>query len=109
MPATSHLFKRYKTPHPFNNYFRRNEDVASDTLYSDTKAIDGGVEYAQLFYGTQSQVTDVYGMKRQKHFVKTLQDNVREWEAMNRLLVDSAAVECSKKVLEFLRQLVIQI
>ena len=111
MPATTHLFKRYKTPHPFNNYYhyRRNEDIASDTLYSHTKAIDCGVEYAQLFYGTKTQVTDVYGMKQHKHFVKTLQDVVRKRGAMNRLLVDSATVECSEKVLDFLRQLVIQI
>ena len=34
---------------------------------------------------------------------------MRERGAMNRLLVDSATVECSEKVLDFLRQLVIQI
>ena len=82
MPATTHLFKRYKTPHPFANYFRRPEDVASDTIFADTPAIDCGYTCAQLYYGCKSTVTDVYGMQRKKHFLKTLQDVVRERGAM---------------------------
>ena len=46
-------------------------------------------------------------MQRKKHFIKTLQDVVRERGAMKRLLVDSCQTECSEKVHDFLRQLVI--
>lgn len=42
MPASTTLFKRFKTPHPFANCFCRNEDVASDTVYADTPVIDCG-------------------------------------------------------------------
>ena len=108
MPASTTLFKRFKTPHPFANCFRRNEDVASDTVYSDTPAIDCGHKCAQIFYGCCTQNTDVKGMSRPKKFLRALQDNVRERGAMKRLLVDSANVECSEKVMDYLGMLVIE-
>ena len=108
MPASSHLFKRFKSPHPFANVYRRDEDVSSDTIFADTPAIDCGHVCAQIYYGCKSTVTDAYGMERKKHFIKSLQDNVRDRGAMRRLLVDSCRTECSKKVHDFLRLLVIQ-
>ena len=50
LPASAYLWKRFKSPHPANNVWRRNEDVASDTLFSDTPAIDSGVKCAQIFF-----------------------------------------------------------
>ena len=63
MPMCTHLLKSYKAPHPACNVHRRNEPVASDEVFSDTPAIDGGETSAQIFVGTESLVTDVYGMK----------------------------------------------
>ena len=108
MPASTTLFKRFKTPHPFANCLRRNEDVASDTVYADTPAIDCGHTCAQIFYGCRTQVTDVKGMSRPKKFLRALQDVARERGAMKRLLVDSANVECSEKVMDYLGMLVIE-
>ena len=48
-------------------------------------------------------VTDVYGMKTEKQFVNTLEDNIRERGAMRRLLTDSAKVETSWCALDLLR------
>jgi cell envelope opacity-associated protein A len=42
---------------------RRNEPVATDTVFSDTPAVDSGVTAAQLFVGHESLVADVYGLK----------------------------------------------
>ena len=45
------------------NAKRRDEPVATDTVFSDTPAIDGGQSCAQIYVGTETLVTDVYGMK----------------------------------------------
>ena len=68
------LKKHYKSPFPANNVHRHNEPIITDTVYSDTPAIDSGYTCAQLFVGTKSLVTDVYGMKTGKQFINTLED-----------------------------------
>ena len=45
------------------NWSRRNEAVATDTVFSDTPAVDFGVTMAQVFVGT---------MQSSKQFVSTL-------------------------------------
>ena len=50
-------------------------------------------------------VTDVYGMKTEKQFVNTLEDNIRERGAMSRLLSDHAQAEISARVVGILRAL----
>ena len=65
-PASSHLKKHFRSPYPACNIHRRQEPIATDTVYSDTPAIDDGSKVAQIFVGTTSLVTDVYGMKTPK-------------------------------------------
>ena len=95
--------KHYKARNPALNIPRRNEAVATDTIYSDTPAINGGQKYAQLFVGRRSLVTDVYPLKSLKEFVNTVEDEIRKRGAMTKLISDSAAVEISKKVKDLLR------
>ena len=52
-------------------------------------------------------VCDAYPMKSSKQFVNTLEDNIRERGAMNRLISDSARDEMSSKVKDILRTLII--
>ena len=68
----------------------RHEPVATDTIFSDTPAVDSGVKQAQVFVGRDSLVADVYPMKSVKQFVNTLEDNIRRRGAMDKLLSDSA-------------------
>jgi hypothetical protein len=79
---------------------RRNETVATDTVFNNTPAVDSGVTAAQIFVGRGSLVTDVYGLKMDKEFVITLEDNIRERGARDILLVivpkQRAAIESSK-------------
>jgi hypothetical protein len=105
MPHGTILKKHYKSPFPALNVKRRDEPVATDTVFSDTPAIDGGQTCAQIFVGTETLVTDVYGMKNEKQFVNTLEDNIRERGAMSRLLSDRAQVEISARVVGILRAL----
>ncbi len=105
MPHGTILKKHYKSPYPALNVQRRDEPVATDTVFSDTPSIDGGETCAQIFVGTETLVTDVYGMKSEKQFVNTLEDNIRERGAMSRLLSDRAQVEISARVVGILRAL----
>jgi hypothetical protein len=82
---------------------RRREPVGTDTVYSDTAAIDDGSFSAQIFTGTDTLVTDVYGMKTDREFVRTLEDQIRKRGAMDKLVSDRAQLETSKKVLDILR------
>jgi hypothetical protein len=101
MPNGTILKKHYKSPFPALNVQHRDEPVATDTVYSDTP-IDGGETCAQIFVGTETMVTDVYGMKNKKQFLNTLEDNIRERGAMSRLLSGRAQMEISARVVGIL-------
>ena len=100
--------KHFRSHFPALNVPRRNELVATDTVYSNTPAVDSGTTSAQVFVGTQTLVTDVHGMKSDKEFVSTLEDNIRNRGAMDKLISDRAQVEISNKVLDNLRNYVIE-
>ena len=109
MTQESYPFRmHYKSPAPFYNVPRRNEPVASDTVYSDTPAIDDGSTCAQFYYGLKTEVVDVYGMKTDKQFSNTLWDTIRKRGAMSKLITDMAKSEISQKVKSILRALVIE-
>ena len=59
------------------NVPRRCESVATDTMFSDTPAVDSGVKQAQVFVGRDLLVADIYSIKSGKQFVNTLEDNIR--------------------------------
>ena len=80
----------FKAPNPGIDVFQLNEDGLTDTVYADTSAIDCGHTLAQIFFGSNSHITAVYGIKSTKSFLKTLQDFVRQWGAPNRIIADHA-------------------
>jgi len=102
LPMSTLLKKHYKSPFPALNVHWCDEPIATDTIYSDTPAIDSGATIAQVFVGTESLVTDVYSMKTDKQFVNTLKDQIQEWGAPNQLISNHAQVEISNKVKEIL-------
>ena len=103
LPTGTLLKRTFKSPNPALNVSRRNESVACDIVYSDTPAIDDGSTAAVLFVGTDTQVTDIYGIKTDKQFVNTLEDNIIQRGAPNKLVSDRAQVIVSNKVLDILR------
>ena len=106
-PTGSLLKRAYKSPNPALNVTRRNEPVASDFVHSDEPAIDNGSTGAVIFVGTETLVTDAYGVKTDKQFVNTLEDNIRERGAPTKLISDRAQTEIGRKVLDTLRALFI--
>jgi hypothetical protein len=101
------LKQHWRSRFPACNVKRRNEPVATDTVFSDTPAVDSGVTAAQIFVGRESLVADVYGVKTDKEFVNTLEDNIRERGAMDKLISDCAKAEMSNRVKQILRALCI--
>ena len=71
-PMKKHLKSRNALNIP-----RRHEAVATDTVFSDTPAVDRGVKQAQVFAGRNTLVADAYPMKSGKQFVSTLEDSIR--------------------------------
>jgi septum formation inhibitor MinC len=79
--------------------------VATDTIYSDTPAIDCGITSAQLFVGTKTHTADVYPIKSDKQFVNTLLDNITQRGTPTKLISDRTQVEISERVKQVLRPL----
>ena len=102
IPNTFPMKKHLKSRHPALNIPRRHEPVATDTVFSDTPAVDSGVKQAQVFVSRYYQVADAYPMKSGKQFVNTLEDNIRRRGVMDKLLSDSVKSEISNKVMDIL-------
>ena len=95
--------KHLKSRNPALNIPRRYEAVATDTVYSDTPAVDSSVNQAQVFVGRVTLVADAYPMKSGKQFVNTPEDNISRRGAMDKLQSDSAKTEISNKDMDILR------
>jgi hypothetical protein len=98
------LKNRIISPNPVLNIARRNEDVATDTVYSKVKAIDDGSTAAQFFIGRKSKYRTVMGIgTSDKHFAPALMDVIRRYGAMDRLISDNAKAQISDRVKDILR------
>ena len=103
LPNTFPMRKHLKSRNPALNIPRRHEAVATDTVFSDTPAVDSGVKQPQVFVARDTLVADAYPMKSGKQFVNTLENNIRRQGAMDKLLSDSVKTEISNKVMDILR------
>jgi hypothetical protein len=82
--------QHWRSRFPACNVKRRNKPLTTDTVFSDTPAVDSSVTCAQLFVGRELLVADVYGLKTDKAFMNTLEDNIRERGDMDKLISDCA-------------------
>jgi hypothetical protein len=78
------------------------ELVATDTIFSDSPAIDGGATACQIFAGTDSTVLDAYGMKTDAQFVNTVEDNNCFHGAPTHLISNNAQAKTSNCVKDIL-------
>ena len=108
IPQHDYLKKPFKSRNPVFNIPRRNEPVATDTIFSDTPAINDGSTMTQFFIERDTLVCDAYGIKTQKQFINTLYDNIRFRGAMTTLITDGGRYEISKRVADLLRSLFIK-
>ena len=108
-PHTQDYIKKHvKSRNPVFNIPRCSEAVATDTIFSDTPAVDDGSTMAQFFCGRDTLVCVAYGIKSTKQFINTLSDNIRKRGAMDSLISDGGKYEISKQVTDLLHSLFIQ-
>ena len=103
-----YIKKHFKSRNPVFNIPRCSEAVATDTIFSDTPAVDDGSTMAQFFCGHDTLVCDAYGIKSTKQFINTLSDDIRKRGAMDTLISDGGKYEISKRVTDLLHSLFIQ-
>ena len=103
-----YIKKHFKSRNPVFSIPRCSEAVATDTIFSDTPAVDDGPTMAQFFCGHDTLVCDAYGIKSTKQFINTLSDNIRKRGAMDTLTSDGGKYEISKGVTDLLHSLFIQ-
>ena len=106
--ANGRITNHYRSPYPAANASRRHEQVATDSIYTDTAAFAGGATCAQVFVGRTSRYIEIYGMHSDAEFVNTLNDEIRDRGAMDMLTNDRAQAEISKRVKDILRSYVIK-
>ena len=63
LPSSIHLQKQFCSPNPGASLFHCHEPDATDNIYSDTPAIDGGETLVHIFVGLISYITDVFKAK----------------------------------------------
>jgi hypothetical protein len=98
------LRNQIKSPNPILNIKRRHEEVATDTMYSNTPAFETGSTAAQFFIGRKSHFRSARKLgSSDKDFKSTLEDEIRKYGAMDRLVSDNAKAQVSDKVKEVLR------
>ena len=95
--------KHFKSRFPALNVTRRNETVATDTIFGTVPALGNRCTIAQIFVGRNTFLVDVYPMRTEADFVYALQDNIRHRGAMSKLASDMAQVEISERVKDVLR------
>ena len=103
-----YIKKHFKPRNPVFSISRCSEAGATDTIFSDTPAVDDGSTMAQFFCGHDTLVCDAYGIKSTKQFINTLSDKIRKWGAMDTLISDGGKYDISKGVTDFLHSLFIQ-
>lgn len=105
---TGAITQTHKSPFPALNVFRRNEAVATDTIYCDTPAVDNGSTCAQFYVGVDTKFCSAYGVLTDGEFINTLLDVIRNHGAMHTLITDGAKAELSKRVQDVLRHMIIK-
>ena len=103
-----YIKKHFKSRNPVFNIPRHSEAVETDTIFSDTPAVDDGSTMAQFFLGHDTLICDAYAIKSTKQFLNALSDNLRKRGAMDTLISDGGKYEISKRVTDLLRLLFIQ-
>ena len=97
------MWRRLSSPNPALNVFRRNEPVATDTIYGPEPAVDNGSTAAQFFIGRISGFCASEGLGVSDHcFPIALMNHIRKYGAMDVLISDNAKAQISDRVKEIL-------
>ena len=102
-PMRRHIRARF----PWLNCNRLRETVATDTYFANVRAV-GGSTCAQVFYGVQSHMINVYGMKSESEMPAAYKDFIRGEGAPNILRRDNSQIQSGQKTTAINREFVIK-
>jgi hypothetical protein len=63
LPPSTYLHKMFNSPNLSDNLKRSDAADATDQIFSDTAAINGGEKSAHLFVGKKSKLTNAFKLK----------------------------------------------
>ena len=101
--------KHFRSRFPGANVFRKNEDVAHDTLIVDTPALDdgirghGGCTEAELYTGIDSDLTAAFPIRSKGNIPETMEDFIRTYFCPRRFRSDYNKPSLGQKALQVLR------
>ena len=106
--------RHHKSRWPGATTPRLNEDVATDSYFSDTPAADdgiaghGGCTMLQIYTGTKSRVSEGFPMSSESDIPETLLSMIRKRGAMDRLISDNAKAATSTVIKKILNMYMIK-
>ena len=95
--------QHHKSRTPQLNVPRLSETFATDTLFSSETAL-GGITCAQLFVGTKSKLTKIFGMHTESEGPEAFEDFIRENGAPHALRSDNAKMQTGESFKKILRK-----
>ena len=81
------------------NIPHQNEPVATDTIMSNTTAVDDQSTMAQFFCQHDTLVCDAYGIKNTKQLITTLSNIIWKQGAIENIITDGRMYEIPKEPL----------
>ena len=104
LPPSTYLQKHFKSINPGANLIHRRKADATDLIFCDTPAIDGGETMAHIFVGVVSCLTDIFKAKTRgvETFLGLLQDQIRMRGAPTKLLTDNPGTYQSWHITRYL-------
>ena len=98
------LRNQHVSPNPILNIPRRNEDVATNTIYGSVPAVDDGSTAAQIFIGRTLRYRTLRPAgTSDASYARNLMDEIRKLGAMNRIDSDNAKAQVSKRAMDIMR------
>jgi hypothetical protein len=98
--------RHVKSGFPHLNRTCLRETVATDTYFANVRAI-GGATCAQVFYGLQSHMINVFGMKAESEIPDIYRDFIREEGAPNILCRDNSQTQSGIRTTQLNREFII--
>ena len=102
IPTLPRIPHSTRTAHPAANVEWRHEAVATDTVFCNVRAINGGAKCAQLFAGRVTSHMSIHGCDTDGDYVDCLLDIIRRYGAMDLIVSDCAQAEVSNRVKDIL-------
>ena len=110
MSSSTYLRKQHQSANHVANMFFCGEADATDTIFSDTPAVDGGQTAAHIFSGRHSKLTSIHPLRDtgEEEIFGAFQDRVHWHGSLNEVIVDNSSFYHWFKFMKYVCNLYIQ-